>query len=59
MKKMSKAIEENKYKIAIKRLVSHSEKKCDIWCHKAYTDKNEKQVGCYVTLDGVETFSDT
>ena len=34
-------------------------KKCDIWCHKAYTDKNEKQVGCYVTLDGVETFSDT
>ena len=26
MKKMSKAIEENKYKIAIKRLVSHSEK---------------------------------
>ena len=30
MKKMSKAIEENKYKVAIKRLVSHSEKKCDI-----------------------------
>ena len=35
------------------------EKKCDIWCHKVYTDKNEKQVGCYVTLDGVETLSDT
>ena len=24
-------------------------KKCDIWCHKEYTDKNEKQVGYYVT----------
>ena len=33
-------------------------KKCDIWCHKTYTDKNEKQVGCFVTLDGVKTFSD-
>ena len=32
---------------------------CDMWCHKAYTDKNEKQVGCYVTLDGVDTFSYT
>ena len=32
---------------------------CDIWCHKAYTGKNKKQVGSYVTLDGVETFSDT
>ena len=30
-----------------------------IWCHKRYADKNEKQVGCYVNLDGVETFSDT
>ena len=39
--------------------MTHSKKKCDIWCHKAYTDKNEKQVGCYVTLDGIETFSDT
>ena len=28
-----------------------------MWCHKASTDKNEKQVGCYVTLDGVDTFS--
>ena len=34
-------------------------KKCNIWCHKGYTGKNEKQVGCYVNLDGVETFSDT
>ena len=34
-------------------------KKCDISCHKGYTDKNEKQVGCYVNLDGVETFRDT
>ena len=34
-------------------------KKCDIWFHKGYTDKDEKQVGCYVNLDGVETFSDT
>ena len=34
-------------------------KKCDNWCHKVYTDKNEKQVGCYVNLDDVETFSDT
>ena len=34
-------------------------KKCDILCHKGYTDKNEKQVGCYVNLDGAETFSDT
>ena len=33
-------------------------KKCDIWCHKAYTDKNGKQVGSYVALDGVETFSE-
>ena len=23
---------------------------CDIWCHKGYTAKNEKQVGCYVNL---------
>ena len=34
-------------------------KKRDIWCHKGYTDKNEKQVWCYVNLDGAETFSDT
>ena len=34
-------------------------KKCHIWCHKEYTDKNEKQVGCYVNLDSVETFPDT
>ena len=34
-------------------------KKCGNWCHKAYTDKNEKQVRSYVALDGVETFSDT
>ena len=34
-------------------------KKCDIWCHKGYTFKNEKQNECYVNLDGVETFSDT
>ena len=33
-------------------------KRCDIWCQKRYTDKNEKQVGCYVDLHGVETFSD-
>ena len=33
-----------------------SSKKCDIWCHKGYTDKNKKQVGYYVNLDGVETF---
>ena len=32
---------------------------CDMWCHKASTDKNEKQVGCYVTLDGVDRFSYT
>ena len=29
-----------------------------MWCHKAYTDKNEKQVRS-LALDGVETFSDT
>ena len=23
-------------------------KKCNICCHKGYTDKNEKQVGCYM-----------
>ena len=34
-------------------------KKCDIWCHKGNTDNIEKQVGCYVNLDGVDTFSDT
>ena len=27
-------------------------------CHKGYTDKNEQQVGCYVNLNGIETFSD-
>ena len=43
--------------VILVELLSHS-KKCDNWCHKAYTDKNEKQVGCYV-IDGVETFSDT
>ena len=26
---------------------------------KGYTDKNEKQVGCHVNVDGLETFSDT
>ena len=40
-------------------MVKLEEKKCGIWCHKAYTDKNEKQVESYVILDGVETFSDT
>ena len=40
-------------------MVKLEEKNCDIWCRKAYTDKNEKQVGSYVILDGVETFSDT
>ena len=33
-------------------------KKCNIWCYKGYTDKNEKQVGCYVNLDGVKTCPD-
>ena len=33
-------------------------KRYDISCHKGYTGKNEKQVGCYVNLVGVETFSD-
>ena len=33
-------------------------KKYGILCHKGYTGKNEKQVGCYVNLVGVETFSD-
>ena len=32
-------------------------KKCDIWCLKGYTDKKEKQVGCYVNRDCVEKFS--
>ena len=27
--------------------------------YKRYKDKNERQVGCYVTLDDVEIFSDT
>ena len=27
--------------------------------YKTYKDKNERQVGCYVTLDDVEIFSDT
>ena len=34
-------------------------KKVQHLCHKGYTDKNEKQVGCYVNLDSVKTFSDT
>ena len=33
-------------------------KKCNIWYYKGYTDKNEKQVGCYVNLDGVKTCPD-
>ena len=34
-------------------------KKCDFWFHNGYTDKNEKQVGCQVNVDGVQAFSDT
>ena len=33
-------------------------KKCNIWYYKGYTDKNEKQVGCYINLDGVKTCPD-
>ena len=43
--------------LLISRHLSHSQKKCVIWCDKGYTEKNKKQVGCYVNLDGVETFS--
>ena len=40
-------------------IIEQFSKKCNIWCDKGYTDKNEKQVGCYVNLDGTKTFSDT
>ena len=45
--------------ITICLFLSHSKESATFGVARHMQKKNEKQVGCYVTLDGVETFSDT